>query len=568
MVDYSQDQANPSEIATGYSDEGYVPTEFKEPAESYEDMNKAGVTVESTGRLSTNIKKQQAPNPKLLREKRLKILFLQYINKYLSNPNKYIRHPKQIRQLPSWFDEAMSLFKDNEISRYQKKMIREFFYGLIQYRDSKMVSERYGVNTEEVNRQLGESSPYSETGGLGPELQLPREQELKRDMDMRDLMRRTREIDINKPSEEVPYEEYGGINPFSPPIPITSTTKGKATFGQLGLGRVNQSNSTVDDYVKFNKSEQVMPGETQSNPVQKPVQTNVNPTANVLRSNKGVGLRNGSGSTAGTGAFNVGRGMLGGIFGNMNRNQMLGAVGLPGPKVQNTPTVVSQATVERRRRKAKIKMNRKLKKKDPLTIDNKSSDTISKVLRNVNNMSTGKLKPLKQTTINPSRMKPMNSSTKKNISGLSTVRNMDQLFTQIKSVSSKEFGKENMKMKVVSNIKEQCDKAFAKNKFKQESMKMKKNYFNDVKAAYPQMKMDIEEMGDIKENYMMQRSMHDVPKIINSRRTTSSLMVKRGDMRPQSMGIVDYDFSIEPLGKKKSKKLELFDEDDFIERSG
>lgn len=566
MVEYSQEQATSSDIASGYSDEGYVPTEFKEPAESYEDMNKAGVTVESTGKLSTSIKKQQAPNPKLLREKRLKILFLQYINKYLSNPNKYIKYPKQIKQLPSWFDEAMSLFKDNEISRYQKKMIREFFYGLIQYRDSRLITENYNVNTNEANRQLGENSPYSETGGMGPFPQIPREQELKRDIDMSDLMGRTRSMDINKPSQDMPFEEYGGINPFTPPIPITSTTKGRATFGQLGLGRVNESNSTVDDYVKYNKGEQVIPGETQANPVQKPVQTNVSPTANLIRSNKGVGLRTGSGSAAGTGSFNIGRNMLGGIFGNINRNQMLGAVGLPGPKVQNTPTIVSQATVERRRKKAKAKLIRK-KKSNPLAMEEKSSNTISNVLKNINSMSPKKLKPLQSPRIQTTKMKPMNSSTKKNISGLATIRNMDKLFSQIKSVSSREFGKENMKMGVVTSIKEQCDKAFAKSKFKQESMKMKKNYFSDVKAAYPKMKMEIDDMGDIQESHMMRRSMNDIPKIVDARRTIGVASIRRGEMRPKSMGIVEYDFSIEPLGRKKSKRLELLDEDDFIERS-
>jgi hypothetical protein len=563
MVEYSNDKATPSDIAGGYSDEGYVPAEFIDPASSYDDMTKAGITAEGTDKLKTGIIKQQAPNPKLLRVKRLKILFLQYISKYLSNPSKYIEHPKQIKRLPSWFDDAIVLFKENEISRYQKKMIREFFYGLVQYRDNKMMTDRYGaVNTDEVNRQLGERSPYAESGENLDEKSFPRERDLQQGIDVRELMRETRNIDVNKPSQEDPFEEYGGINPYTPPIRITTTNKNKATFGPLGLVRTNPSNSTVNDYVSFNKREQVMPGETQSNPVQRPVQTNLTPVANIVR--KG-GVKESSGKTVGNSAFGAGKGMLGGVFGNMTKGMMMQSLGLPQPKVIPTPTVINQAQqpVERKKRKKqKAKMIRQLKKRispTPLAVQKKSSDTISEALSNIKRMNN------RNKLATPIKRKPINMQ--KTSSGLQTIHNMDKLFGQIRDVSSQNFGRQNMKMKVVTDIKDQCTKAFAKNKFKQESMNMKKNYFNDVKDSYPQMKMEIEEMGDIKENRMMQRSMNDVPKIINTSRTIGAARVGRGDMRPKSFGIVEYDFSIEPLGRKKSKKLELFDEDDFIERS-
>jgi len=570
MVEYSREQATASDLSSGYSDEGYSAV-FKDPNDSYDEMTKVGITADSSDKMKSNIIKQQAPNPKLLREKRLKILFLQYINKYLRNPKKYIDHPKQIKRLPSWFDDAIILFKENELSRLQKKMIREFFYGLVQYRDNMMISEKYGsTNTEEVNRQLGMRSPYSETGGLIPdEQQFPRERELK-DVDIRSLIRDTREMDINRSSQDNPYEEYGGINPYSPPIRITTSNKNRATFGPLGLMRTNPSNSTVDDYVSFNKREQVIPGDTQSNPVQRQVQTNMSPVANIMKSTKAEGVATakvanirggattGSGKGVGSGAFSAGKGMLGNMFGNMTKGMMLNSLGMPQPKVIPTPTIVNQpqAAVDRRKKKQKVKMIRIKKKTKPMIIEKRSSDTISAVLKNIKQMNT------KNKVGKPIRSINM----KKTTNGLQTIRNMDKLFGQIKNVSSETFGKQNMKMKVVTDIKDQCNRAFDKNKFRQESMKMKNNYFSDVKAAYPQMRLDIDEMGDIKENRMMQRSMNDVPKIVNSRRTINSMTVQRGEMRPQAMGIVDYDFSIEPLGRRKSKKLELFDEDDFIER--
>jgi len=101
--------------------------------------------------------------------------------------------------------------------------------------------------------------------------------------------------------------------------------------------------------------------------------------------------------------------------------------------------------------------------------------------------------------------------------------------------------------------------------FKQEAVNMKKNFFNDVKASYPKMKSEIKEMGNIRENEMMRVGLQDTNGMIKSTKMMRSLKIGRGDMRPEAVGIMDYDFSIDPIRSKK-KKIQLYDEDDFINR--
>src|SRR4030043_2362590 len=112
MVEYSSKLASANELGN-YSEEGYQFEDvYKDPDSLYQDMQKAGVNQDNMTRLDNSNKKMIANNPKLVREKQLKKLFIQYVRKYISNPNKYLQYPKQIKNLPSWFDEALALFKE------------------------------------------------------------------------------------------------------------------------------------------------------------------------------------------------------------------------------------------------------------------------------------------------------------------------------------------------------------------------------------------------------------------------------------------------------------------------
>jgi hypothetical protein len=71
-------------------------------------------------------------------------------------------------------------------------------------------------------------------------------------------------------------------------------------------------------------------------------------------------------------------------------------------------------------------------------------------------------------------------------------------------------------------------------------------------------------MGNIHENEMMRSSMRDMPELVRSFKTSRSVSISKGSMRPEAVGIMDFDFSIEPINKNRRKKIQLYDEDDFI----
>jgi len=215
-----------------------------------------------------------------------------------------------------------------------------------------------------------------------------------------------------------------------------------------------------------------------------------------------------------------------------------------------------------RKKKKVVVVNPKMQKK-PMIDTNKSMATIHNMFNNVRTIAKKqKTKPIGTIDMKVGKIQ---RKSPKQMSGLETVRNMDKIFSNIRTDSHKNFGKDNMKLKIVDNIKDQCSRAFERNKFKQEAVNMKKNFFNDVKASYPKMKSEIKEMGNIRENEMMRVGLQDTNGMIKSTKMMRSLKIGRGDMRPEAVGIMDYDFSIDPIRSKK-KKIQLYDEDDFINR--
>jgi hypothetical protein len=112
------------------------------------------------------------------RKRDLKKLLLQYIAKYMTNPYKYVAHPKQIKNLPAWFEDALVLFDDKEMSPDMKKNVRTFFHNLVAWRDSTIggpddiVTQQYGeekniYNPEGITQEDTDSiTEYSKLSGL------------------------------------------------------------------------------------------------------------------------------------------------------------------------------------------------------------------------------------------------------------------------------------------------------------------------------------------------------------------------------------------------------------------
>jgi len=81
------------------------------------------------------------------RERSLKTLLLQWIAKY-RNKRRYLERPERIKQKPSWFEDALALFPETEISTEMKMSIRRYQQDLDNYKKMRM-AER-GIEEAEV----------------------------------------------------------------------------------------------------------------------------------------------------------------------------------------------------------------------------------------------------------------------------------------------------------------------------------------------------------------------------------------------------------------------------------
>lgn len=141
------DEGRAKRLLEEYESGGYVTPEALQPINVDEAIKRISDT--------------KAKTPADRRSKWLKILLLRYVKKYRSNPRKYIVHPKQIKNQPSWFEDALAAFTPNEMSEDTKKQVRDFFQNLIAWRD-----EQVGTpDIEEMKRQYGLApSPYNPEG--------------------------------------------------------------------------------------------------------------------------------------------------------------------------------------------------------------------------------------------------------------------------------------------------------------------------------------------------------------------------------------------------------------------
>jgi len=554
MVEYSNAPASESEMSAAYTDTGYEAA-FKHPQDSADEVINSGITAESVTKLRDANERVQATSLALKKKKILKKLFLQYIRKYIANPKKYIDHPKQIRNLPSWFDDAIVLFGEDEITREQKRMIREFFYGLIQYRDQKIASGESGMDiATETNRQLGERSPYQYSEENPDDVSFPRQNEMQQ-LDVMSIARNVANQNI-KEAQQPTMEEYVESEPDQLPMVTYISNKDKANVGGMLITRPIQSAFSLDNFIRPIGTRLQQPtGQPSSvQPLVKPIdQPSIQTTQVPLGNNDNIDLT----------SFLIG-----------SRGRSL--VSRPQP-VQ--PTMVEPTPVQYRKikkgNKVKPKLNRKLPK---MSMDMIPNIPKGLSLKGIMGKTSIELKPINITANKPIAIKKKSLNIKskvtvssqqimkpvKSMGALGTIRSMDKMFNQIKSHSKNNYTPSNMKMKVISDIKDQCDKAFKRNQFRVESTNMKNNYFRDVKNSLPDIKMEMDGMGDIHEKNVMRQSIMGVPKAININNTTP-FVVKRGSMRPKSVGITEYDFDLGNIYKKKKKSIPTLEEEYFYD---
>jgi hypothetical protein len=562
MVEYSNQPASDSDIAESYTESGYE-SAFKNPQESADEMINTGINPESVKKIYDVNEKVQVTSPALRKKKILKKLFLQYIRKYISNPKKYIDHPKQIRNLPSWFDDAIALFNDAELSRDQKRAIREFFYGLIQYRDAKVASGEFGPDTTETNRQLGERSPYQYEYDSVDSTMLPEQQAVGK-INVMDIAKRVASENVKEdyqPSME-DYVESGTEAPvnvryYEPPVDNTNISNVK----------INQPSAAGMSLESFIRPIGGIRNKSLPQSVPQPVSTVQNVSQPIIP--QPVGQIQSATIPARQVGFDLTHFIIGGRqspitspFGNRVNAQ-------PQQLQQPRPLIPPLELSSIQSSSSDIQYRKSVKgKKNTPKIIRKKSKGLNRMVNSIPRSITLKSILGKSTSIKDvKKYKPsknINIGKVKSVGGLSTIRNMDQVFTQIKKHSKNSYTGKDMKMPIVGDIKRQCEHAFKNNSFKVEAMNMKNNYFDDVKGAYPKIRMEMEMMGDIHENNMMSKAMRGLPTVVNNVNTSAPYIVKRGSMRPTPIGITDYDFDLGNVFKKK-KKVSTIDEDIFYE---
>jgi hypothetical protein len=555
MVDYYSNQPiKDFEInSSNYSEEGFLPENTSDQAAIIR-LKKAGVTPDSLDSMKTKIRKEQPASQIAKRNRVLKMLLLQWAQKYLSNPQKYRDHPKQIRDKPSWFDDAIVLFSEGELSAEQKQYLREYMYGLIQYRDRELSKRKLGggedeytaPDIEESERQQGRQSPYNIEENMDVlATKFPHERELSK-FDARDV---ARNMVINKlPRQESSIDEVMSAEPGQEPMQVVST-KPDNRMGVRSVA-VKTVSSGLDDYIlsprrspvqsqgtsqpgmSINQSRSsrmnssalmgfmgVKPKNTQ--PVQIPVQNP--PSQGTWRRKKPISVkvtRNNQMKIA----------VQPDIFKDIRSSlSMVKPVTLPKihkdtSKISNIQKKVELPVLNIQKTP---KFDKKMKKIS-------GSITLPKIRGGASDQNFGKL-ALNMPNIH-ALMKKENKKANKLIPKQS-ICDTDTLFKKIRSTSVNHFGNQNMKLPILDNIKDQCGKALKTNNFKQEAIKMKTTYFAEAVASAPKFDMQTPRGKNIIREANMLAN-------ISKKHKISSANIKRGSLRPRPMGITKYNFNL------------------------
>lgn len=533
----------------------------------------------------------------------LKKLFLRYLNHYAKRWEVMQVYPKQIKQQPAWFYLALNKFGDDELSRDNKKKIKDAFNTLWDYRD-RSLPER-ALSEEESNRQYGTLSPYY----TQPEA--------------------TPVIDESTQLETLPAEYVPSIQPqedFAPQVaPQTYIPEVQPTpsptdndYGVINFTPTKES--LLSKYIIPARKTAGIPTPTAGiatstpSPSLKPPQGEF--TMGVTQSAKQSG---GSGS----GAFNIGRNLFSGLRSKDSLQEIINQrkPNLPVQPVQVQPsetiTVAPQPEMMQRKKKVSISgVDRKVGSitttglnkfrnielpnlsKPKLIKSNKGSKipTYNNVLEKMRVSS--KSSPINITTggniktklnVGKNTVGNMSSDIKRSVGGVvGGINNLkkqvrgefkgnkalkDINIKNIKSKKSKghkdmnvlnnlksqtrgQLSPESLKCNMVPKLRAQCDKVFTKNNITSEVSKFR-DEFKDINKMVPTVRGDKAKLNEVS---MLGRSIdHGVDGVQVA--DIRNMYHKSGTTKQMNIGRMEYDYSF-VTGKRKHKSpMEEYEEE-------
>ncbi|MDD4052819.1 MAG: hypothetical protein PHR28_13095 [candidate division Zixibacteria bacterium] len=151
------------------------------------------------------------------RERSLKMLMLQWIAKY-RNKRRYLERPERIKQKPSWFEDALALFPENELSTEMKTSIRRYQQELDSYKKMQM-AER-GI--EEATVEYGAPPDYDDVPNIG----------FDGEQDIQNFDIRAAQQSIRRSAQMEPKDDMAEIREIAPPAdpsPYPSASSHPAT---------------------------------------------------------------------------------------------------------------------------------------------------------------------------------------------------------------------------------------------------------------------------------------------------------------------------------------------------
>jgi hypothetical protein len=530
-------------------------------------------------------------------------LFLQYCLHYSIKWSALENYPKQIRQKPAWFDLALGLFKDSEISAENKKTIKEVFNALWEYRD-RSLPERV-MSEEEANRQYGTRSPYY----IQPEEPL-------------DQVESTDELYSGDAQAPQVYTE-----PLMSPSISEQSVQQPESDNDYGIISMKPKNDlSLSRYIV--PVRKTVDATSQANPTMKPPQGGF--TMGITQQQKESG---GSGS----GAFSIGKNMFAGLNtagslkGVMNQSKPT----LPVQPVQVRPdetiTVAQQPQVMQRKQKkslpsvnrnikdisleikrtrsielpkiskqdmpkisaknkskgmdlsfgknksmlnldlgaislGKKKSGKKLKKQSYGTIKSGKINTSFKVDKgNINTMSrdikgsvggvVGGINKLKKQVRGEFKGESVKSLNLKNIKSKKFTDHKDlNVLKKLKSETHSQISREALECKMIPRLREQCDKVFTKNHVTNEVSKFR-HEFKDIGKMVPTVRGDKAKLTEVS---MLGNSIThgvDGAQVADVR----AMYKNSGSTKQMSIGRMEYDYSF-VTGKKRPKPTMFTDD--------
>lgn len=446
------------------------------------------------------------------RDRQLKKLFLQYVAKYKKNPRHYYQHWKQIKDIPSWFEMAMALFKEDEIPGQMKRTIRDFFNGMILYRDTKRSMERgEPIGEEQLNEyseQYGEASPYNPT--YNPEFEFEHQKEMdKFDVDAHMGALREEKYGFPRP-EQSGYDLEGNITPQGGAL--LAMPKEPTTAILLPQEMVNPRPEVPKEQFETRFADQFL--------AKKPVE---------IKPQRKGGV--GSLITKGAGTASDISQNIGNMFGK-KESAIRGQSAARGAKVSTIK--LDRTRIPDRSFGVKIPKTEipKIPRAEIPKIKRGGKRTITPIK---------KIPPIQPFTINLNGVKKRKAKNTIDVAG-----------------NGLNIGKE--MMKVGKSIKGVKGKKKRGGGFGVDIGNLKKLKIDNFKDKMP--RIDIE--TGIAETHMLQKSI--VPKQSKlSMRTMQGLNIERGSLRPPQVEKVRFNFNIAgDISKKKKRNVEYV-EDDFFE---